>query len=399
MFDTSGGFAVSDFSRDRLDIARIRVSDADALTSAYAHATSISAQALRVKRVGIWFFEDERQVLRCVHLYDADPHEGQVDIRELHAKDFPAYVGALESSRWVCADDARNDPSTKEFRDIYLDPLGITSMLDAPILRNGELTGVVCHEHVGPKRAWTADERAFAGSVADIVALFLEQAQRVDSERLAAVGRLAVSVAHDVNNLLAAVDGLVTVARRADEKTRDDALGEVLATTARGASLMRRLLAFGSGEHVALERVDVAAVLRASEVMLHTLVRDKADLRVEVTVPTAIVLATPTHVEQIVMNLVVNARDARGGHIVVSLGEETVSSDRFYALTVRDDGTGMDEATRARVFEPFFTTKTENGTGLGLSTVYGLARQMGGDVRIESCVGKGTTVTVLIPVP
>lgn len=389
---------MTDFSRDRLHIARIHVSQDETLMSAYAQTTSVSSRALHVKRVSIWFFEDERRVLRCVHLHDASPTEGQVDIRELHVKDFPAYLGALETSRWVCADDARNDPSTKEFRDTYLDPLGITSMLDAPILKNGQLVGVVCHEHVGPKRSWTADERAFAGSVADVVALFLEQAQRIESERLAAVGRLAVSVAHDVNNLLAAIDGLVGMALR-DDTTRVDSLEEVLKTTARGATLMRRLLAFGSGEHVALERVDLAAVLRASEVMLHTLVRDKADLRIEPNLPTAIVLATPLHIEQIVMNLVVNARDAQSEHIVVSLGEALEGTERFYAITVRDDGVGMNAATRAHVFEPFFTTKTEKGTGLGLSTVYGLARQMGGDVRIESSVGQGTTVTVLIPVP
>ena len=395
---------MSDFNRDRLDIARIHVSSKETLANAYAHAARVSSSALHVKRVGIWFFEDERRMLRCVHLHDASPKEGQIDIRELHAKDFPAYVRALETSRWVCADDARNDPSTREFRDVYLDPLGITSMLDAPILQNGALTGVVCHEHVGPMRNWTQDERAFAGSVADVVALFLEQANRLDAERLAAVGRLAVGVAHDVNNLLAVIDGLTHVAERADDNGRAKSFDEIRATTARGATLMRQLLAFGSGERVALERVDLAEIMRASEVMLHTLVRDRAALVVEVPIDHAVVLATPSHVEQIVMNLVVNARDAQRadhkGTIVVALGEDKIGADRFYALSVRDDGVGMDDETRARVFEPFFTTKKRgNNTGLGLSTVYGLTRQMNGEVRVESTVGKGTTITVLIPVP
>ena len=119
----------------------------------------------RVERVGIWMVVDEGRAIRCQHLLQQSAHEifeGAV----LRSEDFPAYFTALEQNRTIEADDALGSATTGDLRDAYLQPLGITSLLDAPIFREGRVVGVVCHEHVGEQRHWSSVESAFAGSVA-----------------------------------------------------------------------------------------------------------------------------------------------------------------------------------------------------------------------------------------
>lgn len=141
--------------------------------------TECVAQTVAVERVGVWALDAERDRLSCLDLYTAsqDRHErGQV----LQASTYPAYFAALAGSRAIAAQDARSDPRTREFSAGYLVPLGITSMLDATVRRHGRTVGVVCHEHVGPQRAWTLDEQQFAGSVADVVTILLDGQERAD---------------------------------------------------------------------------------------------------------------------------------------------------------------------------------------------------------------------------
>lgn len=140
-------------------------------------ATEAAAATLGVERVGIWFFDDDRSVLRCRDLYQIgiDRHSSGI---ALEADRFPRYFAALERGRVVAAHDARADPDTSEFAATYLEPQNISSMLDAPVRKEGRLVGVVCHEHVGPARIWAAEEQDFAASVADFVSLVLEASER-----------------------------------------------------------------------------------------------------------------------------------------------------------------------------------------------------------------------------
>lgn len=140
-----------------------------------------AANALQVKRVGIWIFSDDNTRLRCIELHDGGG-SGYGPGMELSAADYPAYFAALAKDRALAADDARTDPRTSEFRTIYLEPLGITSMLDAPVRVGGRMVGVICHEHIGPPRQWTVEEQTFAGSMADFVALTLLAGRRREAE-------------------------------------------------------------------------------------------------------------------------------------------------------------------------------------------------------------------------
>jgi PAS domain S-box-containing protein len=140
-----------------------------------------AAKALSVQRVGVWMFNEDNSRLRCIELRDSgNPQNGPG--LELSASDYPAYFTALAKDRSLAADDAQNDPRTGEFTQSYLKPLGITSMLDAPVRVGGRMVGVVCHEHTGPLRHWTAEEQTFAGSMADFVALTMLAARRREAE-------------------------------------------------------------------------------------------------------------------------------------------------------------------------------------------------------------------------
>jgi GAF domain-containing protein len=140
-------------------------------------AAEAAAETLDVERVGVWLFNEDRTILRGENLYElsADLHSFGA---ELESRKYPRYFAALERGRSVVAHDARQDPDTSEFTESYLQPLDITSMLDAPIRRSGRLVGVVCHEHVGPRRIWAADEQDFAASIGDFLSLALEASGR-----------------------------------------------------------------------------------------------------------------------------------------------------------------------------------------------------------------------------
>jgi diguanylate cyclase (GGDEF)-like protein/PAS domain S-box-containing protein len=135
------------------------------------------AHTLDVARVGIWLYTPDREAIRCVELYERNAHRHSSGI-ELTAAMYPLYFKALESERIISAHDARHDPRTSAFTGVYLEPNGVTSMLDAPIRRLGEMTGVVCQEHVGPQRNWSVEEENFASSVADMVSMAIDAQER-----------------------------------------------------------------------------------------------------------------------------------------------------------------------------------------------------------------------------
>lgn len=143
--------------------------------------TRTCARILGVERVSVWWYDASHAYIRCDELWEATGARRSSGTR-LNAADYPAYFEALDDERAIAADDARTDPRTSEFLRTYLEPLGITSMLDVPVRVAGEIVGIVCHEHVGPARAWTADEQAFAAAAADLLALTIETRERREAE-------------------------------------------------------------------------------------------------------------------------------------------------------------------------------------------------------------------------
>ena len=150
-------------------------------TEAFHVISRVAAQSLMVARTSIWFFTEERSAIRCADLYErpADRHSSGI---ELPSADFPRYFSEVATEDVIAADQARTDPRTSEFTDSYFVPLGITSILDTPIRSKGKMIGVIWHEHIGPSRQWTSEEKQFAMSVANTVSLVLEAADRCKAE-------------------------------------------------------------------------------------------------------------------------------------------------------------------------------------------------------------------------
>jgi signal transduction histidine kinase len=398
------------FEATRLGLSRIALSHADELARALERTCRASAQALSVERTGVWFISADAQELRCATLFElgADRFSsGAV----LPLALLPGYLNVLEQKRVSQMPGTAEATQSTELRSSYLEPLDIRATLEAPVFRLGEVVGVVRLEHTGSAREWSSRDRHFAGSVADLIAVLLEQATRLDveaalaaqrerlvkAEKMEALSRMSAGVAHDFNNVLTAMMLRVETLRleRTGDLELNQALREVVEAGERGARLVQQLLTFAKARVPTPRPVDLSRTLREMEAMLTTLMQGKAELCIERSPTPALVSVDPSQVEQVILNLVVNARDATrpgGGqvHVELSVEPDTV------LLMVVDQGAGMDAATREQVFEPFFTTKV-HGSGLGLSTVYSIVQQAGGSVTVESTEGKGSTFSVRLP--
>jgi len=144
------------------------------LSKAYQRITESLTDAINVERASIWLYDRDKTLIECVDLFERTKGTHAKGTK-LMAKDFPNYFNTIRTERTLAAHDAHTDPGTKEFSEIYLKPLGINSMLDTPIWVDGEMVGVLCHEHVGPKRIWSADEENFAYLAGNITAMMIER--------------------------------------------------------------------------------------------------------------------------------------------------------------------------------------------------------------------------------
>ena len=218
------------------------------------------------------------------------------------------------------------------------------------------------------------------------------------TQKLEALGRLAGGIAHDFNNIISVVLGQAMLAQRRlseDDPVSSD-LSKIIRAGQRAASLTQQLLAFGRSQVARNELLDLNHVVEEMGRMIERVIGEDIELRMRLAPDAGAVQADKTQLEQILMNLSVNARDAmpNGGTLTISTMRD--GNDRVM-LSVADTGEGMDEETRARAFEPFFTTKGNRGTGLGLSTVYGIVSGAAGTIAIESQRGAGCTVLISLP--
>jgi PAS domain S-box-containing protein len=513
----------------------------DALPAMLAEILETSAATLGVDRASIWTYSQSRSTIECVDLYEiaGARHSSGFSLSE---SDYPSYFCALATADVVAADDARTDPRTREFAASYLEPLGIVSIIDAPIHANGVVAGVLCHEHIGGQRHWTSDEKSFVVAISNLVSLAMERHERsraeatmalqvaalnaaadsmvitdregtvlwanpaftrltgysfleaigknprellksgvhdqafyrqmwdtllggnvwrgeltnrrkdgttyieeqtitpvrsrgritnfvsikrdltdrrllesqfLQAQKMEIVGRLAGGIAHDFNNLLTVINGtaeLVLSDLPADHPACTD-LRRIQESGARAVGLTRQLLSFSRKEIARRELLDLGSVIAEFRSMLQRLIGEDIRLTVKAEEGLDLVLADPSQMEQVVLNLAVNARDAMplGGSLTIEAAniELTPAFAASHAgvvpgphvmLAVTDSGTGMSAETLARAFEPFFTTKEDGkGTGLGLATVYGVVAQSDGTVWVESELGRGSCFRVYLP--
>ncbi|MBK6517621.1 MAG: GAF domain-containing sensor histidine kinase [Polyangiaceae bacterium] len=393
-------------------MARAEVRDPERLRAILESATRMAADQLEVERVGVWIIDPEAGTLTQGLLYVRSTQSHSREPTVLSVADHPEYFEAMEQRRALVVEDTRASPHAQTmFREV-LEPHRIGSLLDTPIFRQGVLVGVVCHEHVGGPRKWLPREIDFAASVADMVALYFEEAEAahvqrllllqerelLQAERLASVGILARHVAHDLNNAVAPI--LLCAAQLKTALAGDPRMLErvqiILDAAEHGVALARRLLTAAAGGPLRVRQaVALDAMLSDAASLLRAVAGDEIDLVLDLQAFGAYVEVDPIELVRAVINLVTNARDAmpRGGRVTLRTSEEAGR----VSLEVADEGLGMTSDEQDQLFQPFFTTKPGKGSGLGLAGVRTMVEGAKGSVRVTSAPSSGTTVTLDLP--
>ena len=399
--------------------------------------TEVAAGTLEVERASVWFYDEAHSLIRCADLYEhtARRHSSGA---ELKAADVPRYFHALATERSIAAHDAHGDPRTQEFSSSYLQPLNIGALLDAPILSGGKMVGVICHEHTGQARVWTPDEQNFAGSMADLVSLSLEIAQRREAEAalhealegleqkvgertrdLAEANRslqeldrlkseFLATMSHELRTPLNSIIGFTGILRQglagplnAEQKKQ---LGMVHTSARHLLGLINDLLDLSRIEsgrmEVARERFPLAGVIEEVVLGLRPLA-DRKELRIEMPSADSQIEITGDRKKtlQILLNLVNNAvKFTERGHVRI----ETGTADGMVSMSVSDTGIGIRAEDMGRLFEAFrqvdgSARRVYEGTGLGLHLCRKLATLLGGSIGAESEFGTGSKFTVTLP--
>jgi len=258
------------------------------------------------------------------------------------------------------------------------------------------------------KRELETRAEALSGAYAELQVQVEERAhaeeQLRQAQKMQALGQLTGGIAHDFNNLLTVIQGSADILRRPGiaEAKRIRFAEAIVQTAGRAAALTAQLLAFARRQPLRPELIDLNAKIQGMTDLLDRTLGERVEIRTELAPGLCVVEADPAQLEAAILNIAVNARDAmpEGGALTLHTGEAPPLADGRSAVfvAVSDNGSGIDGEVLGRVFEPFFTTKSVGkGTGLGLSQVYGFATQTGGDVEVESVVGQGTTVTLVLP--
>jgi len=274
-------------------------------------------------------------------------------------------------------------------------------VLATPLIESGEVTGIIESAQDITERVQTEKERQEL------------QSQLVQAQKLESVGRLAGGVAHDFNNILMVIVGYCELAimQLDDNNPLRDTLHQIHKATDKAASLTRQLLAFSHKQTLMMEAVNLNDVIGQMMKMLHMVIGEDVHLEVEADQPVNMIRADSNQIEQVLMNLAVNARDAMpdGGSLRIRLERTTLNPDQlavaddvlcnpYLLMSVEDTGVGISEELMDQIFEPFFTTKPKDkGTGLGLSTVYGIVKQHKGHIFVDSTKGQGTRFRIYFP--
>ena len=381
-------------------------------------------------------------VARAVEMLDADfgrlaellPGDESVIVR--------ASIGWPEGDGgplvYAMADDAQTATALRERRPVILEDAAKDANLATPAVpvHHDAVSGMtvpilgatrpfgVLSVHSKRRRLYSSDDIRFLQSMAVLLATAIERKQTEKAlvqreqqlfaaQKMEAIARLAGGVAHDFNNLLLVISGFAGLLERQlrEDDPRRREVSAITQAADRASKLTRQLLAFGRKQVLQPEPVNLNTVVKDVRRMLSRMLGEDITIDTDLDPDLHTVEADQGQLEQVLLNLAVNARDAmpEGGHMRITTRNVDLDEDmaltfdglepgKHVLLSIEDDGVGMDVATQSQVFEPFFTTKSrDKGSGLGLSTVYGIVKQTGGDITLQSRVGRGTRIDLYLP--
>ena len=402
------------------------------LARAAERLTEAAAATLGVARASVWLFSEDGTELRCLTLFAAD-RMARDSGALLSLREAPRYVEALQVENRIRADDAQADPRTIELAKSYLIPLGISSMLDAGVLIEGKLIGVVCIEHIGLRRVWHADEELFVGTLAALVAQLRVNAERKRAEeelreanlrleasmaranQLAqqaqqaslAKGRFLMQMSHEIRTPMNAVLGMADMLEESPlDPDQRHFLGILQSAGTHLLGVIDDIL-----DHSKLETHSIQLEDRPFDI--HQMAEKCAQLIAVKALEKALEIAycvapdvprflqgDELRLRQVILNLMGNAiKFTEAGSVSLSL--ERTEGDRL-RLTVRDTGIGIPQDQLQRIFERFYQTdlsvaRRHGGTGLGLTITRDIVELMGGEIHVSSVVGQGSVFAVVVP--
>ena len=384
------------------------------LESSLYRITELDAETMGVERVSIWFFNDDRSEIVCQDLFHLGRGNHEKGAR-LKSVDFPVYFRALGENRILAADDAARHPSTREFTQSYLVPHGITSMMDVPIWRRGKMVGIVCHEHTGPLRNWTLEERDFSVSIADLVSLTLESSERKKAEDALRekaeelkrsnreLEQFAYIASHDlqepVRKVIAFVDRLKSLESNREEQEKY--LNRIQSAAFQMRQLIDDLLDYSriSTRAKPFDSINLDHIINES---LYQLELRVAECGAEITVsPLPRIKADRVQMMKLFQNLLSNALKFRRPEISPRIRVEgEILKDGRLEIQVIDNGIGFDTKHLEKIFQPFQRLHSRGeyeGSGIGLAVCQKIVDRHQGELTAESRPGQGSVFIVRLP--
>jgi signal transduction histidine kinase/CheY-like chemotaxis protein len=383
----------------------------------------MTASTLEVGRASTWLFTSDRRAIRCVDLYEIVDQRHSSGLT-LHKTDYPTYFEALESESFIAADDALVDPRTRDFRAFYLLPNRISSILDIPIVRDGQVEGAICIEHIGEQISWSPDQQVFAAAVASLAAVVLEGRDRMLVEQeLRSTNRaleaatnaksdFLATMSHEIrtpmNGVLGTLELLQDTALTAGQKH--------LTVTARSSAesllgILNDILDYSKLEaaKVELDIVDFSPEQVVDDIVSLFLPRAHSKgLCIDVSIAAGVPMwlaGDQTRLRQVLGNLIGNAiKFTETGGVSVSCAHKTSANGQLLArFEVFDTGSGIPSAAVGRLFTRFSqsdssTTRKFGGTGLGLAISKQIVQLMGGQIGVTTELGEGCTFWFEVPV-
>ncbi|MCS6954034.1 MAG: PAS domain S-box protein [Bryobacterales bacterium] len=391
--------------------------------AAVTEALRAVGEAMGVDRTYLFLLSEDGATVRNTHEWCAAGIAPQRErLQDVAVAKFRWWMDHLERREPIYVSRLADLPPEAAAERAAFEARQIRSVLAVPLSWGGRLMGFVGFESVRGEKSWSPDDAALLETLSSIFAGALEreaaerrrkqlEEQLRQAQKMEAVGRLAGGVAHDFNNLLTIISGyahLLAAGDLAPEELQPTAR-EILQAAGRAMELTQQLLTFSRRQVAEPRLIDLNEVVARMESWLRRTAGDHVDLVLNLQPGRAPVVADPAQIEQVLINLALNARDAmpEGGRLVVETGAAQLSRPEpalglgpghYITLSLCDSGCGMEADVRSRIFEPFFTTKEPGkGTGLGLSIVYGIVKEHRGEIAVESAPGRGTRITIYFP--